>query len=77
MKALQALHDVSKRSSNGYHILECVLNFRFFVFLCLLDLIILVLSALKWNILIPFDTNRVMFKISILQSSIAIGGQLS
>ena len=77
MKALQALHDVSKRNSSGYHILECVLNFRFLVFLCLLHLIILVLSALKWNILIPFDTNRVMFKISILQSSIAICGQLS
>ena len=71
MKALQTLHDVSKRSSNGCHILESVLIFRFLVFLCLLDLIILVLSALKGHILIPFDTNRVMFKISILQSSIA------
>ena len=60
------MHDVSKRSSNGYHILEPVLIFRFLVFLCLLDLIILVLWALKWNILIRFDTDRVMFKISIL-----------
>lgn len=76
LKASQPSDDVSKGSSHDSRILESVLIFRFLVFVCLLDLIILVLSGLKWNILFPFDTTRVMFNILVLHPSIAIRGQL-
>ena len=67
----------ASQTFDDYHILKSVLIFRFLVFLCLLDLIILVLPALKWDVIFPFDTNRVMFKILVLHPSIAIRCQLS